>query len=200
LCKQCIFDWVDSKGFPWADCPKCRRKCFDDDQVHTFAYALNGREYDLAKIGNRRFNRFETFERTCADLDQHQAGNNDRDKVLLNDEAGQVIRSAWEIMLNDRLLETTSSTPHHLQMVLTPQFQCLSGHIPKITKEMATGRRMKISDIHRLLLEHLKSSISDEVEDAGGYRYLSAEEQQEFWNDSLPVGGMGVPLGFVPFV
>ncbi|KAI7340443.1 hypothetical protein KC315_g678 [Hortaea werneckii] len=124
LCKACILRWFESQGPQNACCPHCRTTIIQETEVLEFLkYGTTGKAYET----DERYNKWENFERSCADLDlQHASLSHEVQKL-----DSRLVLHAWAILIRGARLEPSESTPQHMQPVQSPDWL----HIEKAVRQ-----------------------------------------------------------------
>ncbi|KAK5122913.1 hypothetical protein LTR85_003478 [Meristemomyces frigidus] len=101
ICYADFLKWCQEKSAAEASCPHCRGHYFDKKAVEFLKYGTRDNTYSIADLGNDSFNPFETFERTCADLDHDLAENNTLPLRI----DPRLVKQAWSIMIESAMRE-----------------------------------------------------------------------------------------------
>lgn len=124
-CRACLTDWFNARGPASADCPLCRRKVVESpEQAYNLMLGLtDGIFYD-----DPRYNAYENFERSCADLDSRLPENITADVEW----SGHTLFAGWNILVAGAALEGKESRPLHCQPVRVPEFHRISCEIKNV--------------------------------------------------------------------
>lgn len=115
LCRACILRWFESQGPQNACCPHCRTTIIQGtDVLESLKYGTNGKAYE----SDDRYNEWENFERSCADLDlQHASLSREVQKL-----DSRLVLHAWAILIKGARLEPSGSIPQHMHPVQQPDW------------------------------------------------------------------------------
>lgn len=111
--RECLTEWFQSRGPEKADCPVCRRKCIDESVARSMTFGLTDGEYHP----DPRFDAYENWERSCADLDERVASNIG-ETFEVNKE---LLMEAWAKVIAGARLESSSSRPPSQQLADAPE-------------------------------------------------------------------------------
>ena len=130
LCKESLLEWCKTCGPLKATCPHCRTAIFTNQaDIDFLAYgALSHGVYTFDK----RYNAFENFERSCADLDKRHASNIDEPTEV----NATILWNAWEVLIEGAKLEQPSSSPLNLQSARCPEVKIVNHAIKIILREL----------------------------------------------------------------
>lgn len=148
VCRDCIIQWCNAQGPAFVSCPYCRRKLIADQvTIDWLRYGICGKAYKA----DDRYNDWENFERSCADLDAHLAENNNQQLTVI----GGVLSMVWNHLATAAKLELEDSTPYELQAVRAPEYDLLRESIES-TLSSYDGVNLQTSTIYKLLLEEVR--------------------------------------------
>ncbi|KAI7368908.1 hypothetical protein KC354_g2332 [Hortaea werneckii] len=129
LCRQCFLDVCKSGRPEEAKCCYCRALWFTNPRhLEMLKFGIRKQEYGRNWSANVQYNDFETFERTCADLDRQRC----EDSALRLQVDAELLTRIWQHIVKGARLETPASTPLHLQPVRSPEFEELHRAMPAI--------------------------------------------------------------------
>ncbi|GAB1738462.1 hypothetical protein NU219Hw_g3268t1 [Hortaea werneckii] len=129
ICRQCYLDVCKSGRPEEAKCCYCRAVWFTNPRhLEMLKFGIRKQEYGRNWSANVGYNDFETFERTCADLDRQRCENS---TFRLKIDA-ELLTRIWQHIVTGARLEPASSTPLHLQPVRSPEFEELHRAMPAI--------------------------------------------------------------------
>ncbi|KAI7545668.1 hypothetical protein KC331_g6081 [Hortaea werneckii] len=129
ICRQCYLDVCKSGRPDEAKCCYCRAEWFTKaSSLEMLKFGTRGQQYGRNWSANAAFNDFETFERTCADLDRQSC----EDSPFRLKVDAELLTRIWQHIVTGARLEPVSSTPLHLQPVWSPEFAELHRSMPAI--------------------------------------------------------------------
>lgn len=144
---QCLKEWCGTRGLA-LDCPLDRTVLLTNN-------ALAAQTYTDLQMGlcdgqyghDDRYDDWENFERSCADLDMVLA--EDCQEFFTIDNV--VLRRAWDILISGAELESHSSTPHHLSPLHFPEFKMAKNEILRALAS-SHGPGVRVCDFFRDLI------------------------------------------------
>ena len=129
ICRQCYLDVCKSGRPEEAKCCYCRATWFTNPStLEMLKFGTRGQQYERNWSANAAYNDFETFERTCADLDRQSC----EDSPFRFQVDADLLTRIWQHIVAGARLEPASSTPLHLQPVWSPEFVELHRGMPAI--------------------------------------------------------------------
>ncbi|KAI6859264.1 hypothetical protein KC323_g6666 [Hortaea werneckii] len=129
ICRQCYLDVCKSGRPEEAKCCYCRAAWFTKPStLDMLKFGTRGQQYGRNWSANAAYNDFETFERTCADLDRQSC----EDSPFRSQVDAELLTRIWQHIVTGARLEPASSTPLHLQPVWSPEFVELHRGMPAI--------------------------------------------------------------------
>ncbi|KAI7472436.1 hypothetical protein KC357_g5791 [Hortaea werneckii] len=129
ICRQCYLEVCKSGRPEEAKCCYCRAAWFTKpSSLEMLKFGTRGQRYGRNWSANAAFNDFETFERTCADLDRQSC----EDSTFRFQVDADLLTRTWQHIVAGARLEPASSTPLHLQPVWSPEFVELHRSMPAI--------------------------------------------------------------------
>ena len=146
-------------------CPLCRGRLFN--QKRDISYLKFRTPSNKAYENDERFNRWESFERSCADIDAQKADNNTCTITYDKDMFCKVL----DFMIAQALEEPASSTPYHLQPARCTDVEILK-LIPRRESLYPYGFRFEVRGLY--------NRLRDEVYNKFIHRYLKSFPQSGF--------------------
>lgn len=129
ICRQCYLDVCKSGRPEEAKCCYCRALWFTNPRhLEMLRFGIRKQEYGRNWSANAAYNDFETFERTCADLDRQRC----EDSTFRFKIDAELLTRVWQHIVTGARLEAAASTPLHLQPVRSPEFEELHRAMPAI--------------------------------------------------------------------
>ncbi|KAI7601674.1 hypothetical protein KC343_g15171, partial [Hortaea werneckii] len=144
ICRQCYLDVCKSGRPEEAKCCYCRAAWFTKPStLEMLKFGTRGQQYGRNWSANAAYNDFETFERTCADLDRQSC----EDSPFRFQVDAELLTRTWQHIVTGARLEPASSTPLHLQPVWSPEFVELHRGMPAIfTKFDETSMTLALAE------------------------------------------------------
>lgn len=144
---ECLLAWAKSIGAEKVSCPLCRSKILTDDETVTdLKHGLTKGVYRA----DLRFNEWENFERSCADLDSRLADN-------VKDDGGKfkiyLYYTTFTLLVDGCLLEPESSTPYDLQPARYPEFELVMDAFTAEAMRPRRWRRGSYADLFAELMD-----------------------------------------------
>ena len=151
--RDCLLHVCYAAGPEDAKCPLCRARLFTDETDLNF---LKFGVVDKAYLNDDRFNSWENFERSCADIDKHLAENDNRE-VTCNSRLMSII---YNHLIDGASQEPHSSTPIYLQLINHPHFPLFQQTLVRAMERMH-GRTMRVRDVYEALLTHVQATFME---------------------------------------
>ncbi|KAK1072632.1 hypothetical protein LTR74_002423 [Friedmanniomyces endolithicus] len=174
VCEPCLITWCLKQG------PGCRQRLCSDEVLRTwFNFGAKGKTYAY----DDRYNEWEKYTRSIADLDEHLAKNNSTWITI----HGDVALSIWDDIVTHDLLETPSSTPYHLQPARSIHYAFLRSSL-ETSPNTRTGLHYPTSSAYDVLLAEFRGRLSVECRETGGVGIVNGPGG--FWEYGLAPGFM----------
>jgi hypothetical protein len=121
ICYDCCLSWCQARSPTTVSCPQCRKRLWKDGdgEIERLVIGTSGKAYYSQQVGNNLFNKWESTERICADLDKPLS-----DRMIYQIDS-EVLTKAWVYLTEGALQESAASTPLHMQPVRMPAFSFL---------------------------------------------------------------------------
>lgn len=181
ICRHDFIKWCQEKGPANASCPQCRKVFFDKSDATDLKYGTRGNSYFADRHGNETFNDYETFERSCADLDKNLTENNEA-VIEVN---ARFARHVLDLILKGALLEGADSTPLHLQPARSLECALLMEALPRLL-EPYDKTVLPMDIFHDRLQGDILQLFLGEYLEAGMHRYLSDAQWQDMRENPTP--------------
>lgn len=178
--RSCILKWLteprsanndDTVAPTEACCAMCRQRILSLDIAKSIAFGLAKGLY----TADYRFNPFEHFERSCADLDDHVD-----DDMVCTTIRGDAIKRAWQYFLAQAKDEPASSTPLQLQPVRFPEMAVVSQAVCQWLDERNgpnTGQ-ITVDQMLRTAMKHTRVEMLDRADTPEFCQFLHGEWEE----------------------
>ena len=194
---QCMLNVCCGEGPENAKCPVCRQLLFTDEA--DLDYLKFGIVNKKTYLSDDRYNSWEEFERSCADLDKCLAQNDTAD-IVCNTSFLHISRVAFGIIVDGALEEPRTSTPYHLQPARCSDLQLFIQRLAMTLNNMH-GHRLRAAEIYECLQDSINAAFSLAYEE-GKLRPRLTNEEIEAVNARAGNSGNEVVMrpGFAEFV
>ncbi|KAK4543332.1 hypothetical protein LTR36_005691 [Oleoguttula mirabilis] len=193
ICRADFLRWCQQKGSA-ADCPHCRDHYFDGPSIEFLKYGTTDGIYRSYDPSNASFNSFETFERTCARLDENHAADNLQPLTI----DSRLIGQAWKVMTDGALREEASSTPLHLQPARSPEYTQVTKTLAKVLAELDKAT-MSTDELNEELYVSMVEMLVEEFFASDAGKCLNSEQKGAVWDYPI-CANLGLRPGFLVFV
>jgi len=153
-----------------------------------------GKAYNKHSSGNDQFDAWETFERTCADLDKELAENN-RAGITVN---SSLLFKIWSHIADGSEPEPASSTPYRLQPVRSSDFAMVKCQMLAIFKGY-NGSSIPTDRLHMRIIRDLTHFLFKQFLRARLHENLPHPQLLNLGGNPT-LRGLGLPPGFEEFV
>ncbi|KAK0356599.1 hypothetical protein LTR91_014504 [Friedmanniomyces endolithicus] len=179
VCEPCLVTWCLKQG-PGVRCPHVVLRTW-------FNFGAKGKTYAY----DDRYNEWENYTRSIADLDEHLAKNNSTWITIHRDAA----LSIWDDIVTHDLLETPSSTPYHLQPARSIHYAFLRSSIES-SLNTRTGLHYPTSTAYEILLAEFRRRLSLECVRTGEMLGSTRRQRRVTLQEPGGVGIVNGPSGF----
>lgn len=191
LCKPCVLTWIDSVQVEEASCPLCRDKIFNNQrEVDDLKFGLVNGIYEW----DDRYTDFENFERSCTDLDQELAANNNSSFTL----HAHLLVHIWDSIVDGACLEQEddgNGTPFYLQAVQFPEWDTADETLRQQLFSL-DGTSTTPSGLTKLLLDRVYRTFLQRFVSAGMLNYISNSEREALCKNPVDAGCLDIRPGF----
>jgi hypothetical protein len=158
--------------------------------------------YDRYQIGNRNFSGWESFERSCADLDAELCESSTRCNDILPAVRSGLLFRVWVSMIIGAQLQPAESTPFHMQAPRSPEVlhtlelmqDIFDIHQNQSGKSFKTSRVL-YTNILRTYLQRVRARFMD----SEMHEYLTYSERQEVSEHAAHLCTYPMPMTPVAF-
>lgn len=191
ICRRCLLEWCHAHGPDSVTCPHCRYRLIRDEaDIEWLKFGV----WEKAYIYDHRYDQWENFERSCADLDKEHAENNTRDVTV----SYPLLLRVWTSLVDGALLESARSTPLHLQPARTLEFITLKATLQS-SFDTLHGVTLPTNALYALLLHDIYQAFARAFLRAGLQAELTNEALSKLL-DAPTASQLGLQDGFHEFV
>lgn len=169
--RECISRVMEASGISKSSSPLCKALIFPAGTkgLEFLKYGTQGKDY----ITDPRYNQFENFERSCADIDQSPASEcHERVRV-----SKALITAILELLIDGAKLEPES-------FANTPEMDFLKQAVKSAGKEM-DGKTTKVRHVYLAIFSHLRMHMATAFKAGGMLPTLTNSEIKRLKTDSF---------------